>query len=100
MRRLPLPSAIPSSDGLPDQEQPGETHHSSAENAQGLDLGAEHRHAVDSEPALGGRGGLGAEAEGDIVNCPSRLDKTGKEGLSGITCPVACQSRVPRARRA
>ena len=34
------------------------------------------------------------EAEGDIVNCPSRLDKTGKEGLSGITCPVTCQPRV------
>ena len=28
------------------------------------------------------------------MNCPSSLDKTGKEGLSGITCPVACQSRV------
>ncbi len=33
------------------------------------------------------------------MNCPSRLDKTGKEGLSGITCPVACQSRVaPRPK--
>src|SRR5271157_6530835 len=41
----------------------------------------------------------GGEPEGDIVNCPSRLDKTGKEGLSGITCPVACQSRVaPRPK--
>ena len=39
-------------------------------------------------------------AEGDIVNCPSRLDKMGKEGLSGITCPVACQSRVTPRRRA
>ena len=33
------------------------------------------------------------------MNCPSRLDKTGKEGLSGITCLVACQSRVaPRPK--
>ena len=33
------------------------------------------------------------------MNCPSSLDKTGKEGLSGITCPVACQSRVaPRPK--
>src|SRR5208337_4543416 len=39
-------------------------------------------------------GPRGGRAEGDIVNCPSTLDKTGKEGLSGITCPVACQSRV------
>ena len=50
-----------------------------------LDLGTE---------LTGARG-----AEGDIVNCPSRLDKKGKEGLSGITCPVACQSRVaPRPK--
>ena len=33
------------------------------------------------------------------MNCPSGSDKVGKEGLSGITCPVTCQSRVaPRPK--
>ena len=33
------------------------------------------------------------------MNCPSRLDKTGMEGLSGITCAVTCQPRVaPRTK--
>jgi len=28
-----------------------------------------------------GKGEVSEEAQGDIVNCPSRLDKTGKQGL-------------------
>ncbi len=50
----------------------------------------------------------GGAAEGDIVNCPSRLDKTGKVGgqrslapspVTKITCPLACQSGVaPRTK--
>ena len=49
--------------------------------------------AVSPREAVQQRLFLG-EAEGDLVNRPSRSDKVGKEGLSGITCPVTCQSRV------